>query len=261
MGGQFIAFDAGLDVQKQVSQMNQLISMKVNLIYAYPVSVASLTQPVAAAKAAGIPVIYITTPADPSKVGTELGQAQMNVGFPFDLGDYTTLKYIADTHPGAKVGFVGFAGVAESLTWIIAQEKYWAAQLGLNVVGTVDALDQSPNAATVAAQSILAKYPDVQVILGYDDNSTMAALAAVKASGKTSVLCASPNGGEAIAAQAIKAGGLLCSYDYPWAEVGTQAAYAGYDVLTKQNLPLPVNVLVAGTLATKDNVDQLTFVK
>ena len=258
-GGTFISYDAGLDVQKQVSQMQQLISQKVDLIYAYPVTEASLTKPIQQAADAGIPVVLLNTPPDSSRINEVLGAATLNVGLAFDEADYQTIKYIADNYPGAKVGIIGYAPPAESLVWIIEREVYWCEQLGLDMVAKVDAVDPTPNAATVATQSILAKAPDVQFILGYNDIATLGAVAAVKAAGKTGVLCATPNGGQDITAMGIKQGTVLCTYDLAWVENGTQAAYAGYDILTKQNLPLPIQIELTGTLATKDNVDQLTF--
>ena len=131
------------------------------------------------------------------------------------------------------MGIIGYAPPAESLVWIIERELYWCEQLGLNMVAKVDAVDPTPNAATVATQSILAKAPDVQFILGYNDISTLGAVAAVKAAGKTGVLCATPNGGQDITAMGIKDGTVLCTYNLAWVENGTQAAYAGYDILTE----------------------------
>jgi len=258
-GGTFISYDAGLDVQKQVSQMQQLISQKVDLIYAYPVTEASLSKPIQQAADAGIPVVLLNTPPDSSRINEVLGAASLNVGTAFDQADYETIKYIADNYPGAKVGIIGHAPPAESLVWIIERELYWCEQLGLDMVAKVDAVDPTPNAATVATQSILAKAPEVQFILGYNDISTLGAVAAVKAAGKTDVLCATPNGGQDITAMGIKAGTVLCTYNLAWVENGTQAAYAGYSILTNQNQPLPIQVELTGTLATKDNVDQLTF--
>ena len=55
------------------------------------------------------------------------------------------------------MGIIGYAPPAESLVWIIERELYWCNQLGLDMVAKVDAVDPTPNAATVATQSILAK--------------------------------------------------------------------------------------------------------
>jgi ribose transport system substrate-binding protein len=257
LGGTMIAYDAGLDVQKQVSQMDQFISQKVDLIIAYPTTEAGLTQGIAAAKTAGIPVLLVNvpsnslTPMDPN--------ANAMVGMAFDQYCYTTIKYIAQKYPKAKVAFIGFGPPAENLIHIVGRAKYWAKQMDLNILGQVDAQDASPGAASVATQAIIGKYPDVQIILGYNEYTTMAAAAALKAAGKEGVLVATMNAGDDIAAVGLKNGSALCMYRDPWEKVGTSAAIAAYDILTKQALPAK-RMLFIGELATKDNVGSITFV-
>jgi ABC-type sugar transport system substrate-binding protein len=259
LGGKFISYDATGNTEKQVSQMNTLISQKVDLVFAFPVSEASLTQGMAAANAAGIPVALINmppsseTPVDPS--------AKAMVGMPFDYFAYTTMKYVADTMPGAKVAFVGYAPPAEQLIYLMKQANHWATEFGLTVLDQVDAVDDNPASAGVAAQAIIGKYPDVQVIIAYNDYSTMGVVAALKAAGKTDIVAANPNGGSEIAKAAIQDGSVLCTYRSPYELVGTTAARAAYNLLTEQNLPLPERFLMVGELVTKDNVDSVTFIK
>ena len=257
LGGTFISYDAGLDIQKQVSQMDQLISQKVDVIIAYPTTDVALTQGVAAAKAAGIPVVQVNVPSNSQKT-LDPNVAAM-VGMAFDQYDYVTIKYIAEKFPKGKVAFLGYGPPTDNLVHIIGRAKYWAQQMGLNILGEVPAMDASPNAATVATQAIIGKYPDVQIIIGYNDYATMAAAATLKAAGKTGVLVATMNGGQDITAAGIKEGTALCAYRNAWWKVGNAAAIAAYDVLTKQPLPAR-RMLFIGELATKENVDSLTFV-
>jgi ribose transport system substrate-binding protein len=255
--GTFIAYDAGLDIQKQVSQMDQLISQKVDLIIAYPVTEAGLTQGMAAAKKAGIKVLMLNVPAS-AEIPVD-PNADAMVGMAFDLHDYATMKYIAQKYPHGKVAFLGFGPPAENLIHIVGRGKYWAKELGLNILGQVDALDASPNAATVATQAIMGKYPDVQVIFGYNSYATMAAASALRAAGKTNVMVATMNGGADITVSGLKSGSVAVVYRNPWEKVGDAAAIAAYDILTKQNLPAK-RMLFTGEVASKDNVDKLTFV-
>ena len=60
--------------------MQQLISQKVDLIYAYPVTEASLTGPIQQAADAGIPVVLLNTPPDSSRINEVIGAASINVG-------------------------------------------------------------------------------------------------------------------------------------------------------------------------------------
>lgn len=257
LGGTFIAYDGGMDIQKQVSQMDQLISRKVDLIIAYPVTETGLTQGIAAAKRAGIPVLMLNTPAD-SQLPVEPNAAAM-VGMAFDQYDYATMKFIAAKIPHAKIAFVGYGPPSENLTLILGRADYWAKQLGLNVLGKVDALDPSPNAATVATQAIMGKYPDVQVILGYNSFATMAAASALRAAGKTGVLVATMNGGADITVPGLKSGSVLAVYRDPWEKVGAASAIAAYGILTKQPLPAK-RMLFVGEVVSKDNVNSTTFV-
>jgi ribose transport system substrate-binding protein len=257
LGGTMIAYDAGLDIQKQVSQMDQLISQKVDIIVAYPVTDVALTQGVAAAKKAGIPVVMINTPSN-SLLPLDPNASAM-VGMAFDQYDYETIKYIAKKYPKSKVAFMGFGPPSENLVHIVGRTEFWAQQMGLTVLGQIDAVDPSPGAASVATQGIIGKYPDVQVIVGYNDYATMAAAAALKAAGKSGVLVATANGGQDITAAGIKAGTAICAYRNPWEKLGNAAGIAAYDVLTKQPLPQK-RMLFLGDLAGKENVDSLTYV-
>lgn len=259
LGGELIAFDSGLDVQKQVSQMNQLISMKVDVIFVFPMTDASMVQGIKTAKAKGIKVVLVNTPA--SSTTPMDPNAITSVSIAVDYYDYCTMKYVADKMPGAKVAFMGYGGPSEMIKTVVGRMDYWGKKLGLKILGSVDALNDNPSAYTVAAQAIVGKYPDVQVIMTYNDYSQSSTIAVLKASGKTNVKVGNPNGGQDIAAPGLRDGSVICAYRNPWEKVGEQAAIAGYDILTNQNLPLPKRVLVPGVLATKENVDSVTFIK
>ena len=94
------------------------------------------------------------------------------VGMAFDQYDYVTMKISPRSIPKGKVAFIGFGPPTDNLVHIVGRSKYWAGQMGLNILGEVDALDASPNAASVATQAIIGKYPDVQIIIGYNDYAT-----------------------------------------------------------------------------------------
>ena len=53
---------------------------------------------------------------------------------------------------------------------------------------------------------------------------------------------------------------MTCVWSGPYVKLGQQVAIAAYDAITKQGT-LPERVMVLGQLATKDNVDSVTFVK
>jgi ABC-type sugar transport system substrate-binding protein len=257
LGGKTIVKDAELNPQKQVSEFEELISQKVNVILAYPVVVSALGPSLAKAKAAGIPVIATNTPpnveegANPAFV--------TNIGESFDYGCYSTVKEMAKLHPGGTFAVMGTALPVSSLIYMTERMKYWGEKLGLKFVGESDAQEDTPAGYGPAISAILAQNPEVEMIFTYNDESALAAATTAGSQGKTDIAIADPNDGQTIAEEGIKKGQLAVVYRTPWEELGEQMAIAGYDVLTKQNLPLPKMVNLVSTVVTKENVDSIEF--
>ncbi len=259
MGGKFIGYDAATDAQKQVSQMDQLISQKVDAILAYSITDATLTQGIQSAANAGIPVIQVEVPTNPE---TPLNAGAVSlVTLAHDLGCYDTMKYLSEQTPGAKVAFMNYGLPNEAIVYIMGQAHYWATQFGLDVLpDEVSAINPSPAAASDAAQSILAKHPDADYIVTFNDVSANATAKVLSAAGNTTIKVATPNGGDAISVPLIKDGSVVCVWAGQYVKLGQQAAIAAYDVITGQG-NLPERVMVTGPLATKANVDSVTFVQ
>jgi ribose transport system substrate-binding protein len=259
MGGKFIGYDAATDAQKQVSQMDQLISQKVDAIIAYSVTDATLTQGIQSAAKAGIPVIQVEVPTNPA---TPLNAGAISlVTIAHDVGCYETMKYISEQTPGAKLAFMNYGLPNEAIVYIMGQAHYWAQQFNLTILpDDVSAINPSPAAASDAAQSILAKHPDANYIVAFNDVSANATAKVLSAAGNTSIKVMTPNGGDAITVPLIQDGSVTCVWSGPYVKLGQQVAIAAYDAITKQGT-LPERVMVLGQLATKDNVDSVTFVK
>ena len=257
LGGKTIVKDAELNPQKQVSEFEELIAQKVDVILAYPVVVSALGPSLAKAKAAGIPVIATDTPPDmeeglnPAFV-TDIGQS-------FDYACYSTVKEMANLHPGGTFAIMGTALPVSSLIYMVERMKYWGEKLGLKFVGESDAQEDTPAGYGPAISAILAKNPDVEMIFTYNDESALAAATTARSQGKTEIAIADPNDGQTIAEEGIRSGQLAVVYRTPWEEIGEQMAIAGYDVLTKQNLPLPKQVNLVSSVVTKENVDSIEF--
>lgn len=259
LGGKFIGYDAATDAQKQVSQMDQLISQKVDAIIAYSITDATLTQGIQAAAKAGIPVIQVEVPTNPA---TPLNPGAVSlVTIAHDLGCYEIMKYVSEQKPGAKVSFMKYGLPNEAIVHILERGHYWAEQFKLTILpDEVSAINPSPAAASDAAQSILAKHPDVDYIITFNDVTANATVKVLSAAGNKTIKVVTPNGGDAITAPLIKDGSVAAVWAAPYVKLGQQAAIAAFDAITKQGT-LPQRVMVAGQLATKDNVDSVTFVK
>jgi len=259
MGGKFIGYDAATDAQKQVSQMDQLISQKVDAIIAYSITDATLTQGIQSAANAGIPVIQVEVPTNPD---TPLNPGAVSlVTIAHDVGCYETMKYISEQKPGAKVSFMKYGLPNEAIVHILERGHYWAEQFGLEILpDEVSAINPSPAAASDAAQSILAKHPDVDYIITFNDVTANATVQVLDAAGNTTIKVATPNGGDAITVPFIKDGSVSAVWSAPYVKLGQQAAIAAYMAITGQG-DLPERLMVLGELATQENVDSVEFVE
>ncbi|MDX2546963.1 sugar ABC transporter substrate-binding protein [Streptomyces sp. WI04-05B] len=257
LGGQFIAKDASVDPQKQVSQLNELITAKVDVIIGHPVVSGALAPSVAEAKKAGIPFIAIGTPFDQTKAGVPGAVTAVVQGFDYIV--YRTMKALSERHPGAAFATMGLALPVDQLTYMNARMQYWGEKFGLKFQGKVDAQNDTPSGFSPAASTILTKYPKTEIIVTYNDQSAVAAAAVVAAAGKK-IFVATPNSGQSIGRDALKANRLDLVYRTPWEGMGTQSAIAAYDVVSKQNLPLPEIVNVPSYLVTAETADKAGWI-
>ncbi len=258
LGGTFIALDASSDPQKQASQMNQLIAEKVNVIIGDPVVAAALTPGITAAKNAGIPFVAIGVPADETQ--PPLPGAATSISQGFDYSVYRTMKALAAQNPGATFATMGLSIPVDQLIFMLKRIQYWGEHFGLKFMGQVDTPNDNPTGFGPATSTILTKYPDVDLLITFNDQSAVAAATTIAASGKQ-VKVGTPNSAQSIARDALKAGRLELVYRTPWEQQGVQSAIAAYDTLTKQNLPLPTFINVPGYLVTPGDATEAQWVQ
>ena len=192
-----------------------------------------------------------THPLDPN--------VEAMVGMSFDLYGFETVKKLAEDHPVKKnVGFIGSSIPTDNLPIIVESAKRYAKELGFNVLGQVDA-GWDAEAAGKAASALLGKYPDIEVILTFNEYSALGAAAAMRAAGKKGILAGSSNGGDGAGYHAIKDDALAVQYLDPWVEVGEAAGIVAYKILTNQELPAK-RMLFKGVVETKENVEYVRWV-
>jgi len=258
LGGSVIALDASSDPQKQASQMNQVIAQKVDVIIVDPTVAAALGPGIKAAQEAGIPVIAIGTPpdqTDPPVPGVETSISQG-----FDYSVYRTMKALSQEHPGATFATMGLSIPVDQLIFMLERIQYWGEQFGLKFEGKVDTPNDNPLGFGPATSTILGKYPDVDFIVTFNDESAVAAATTVATSGKDAKIV-TPNAAQPIARDAMKAGRLALVYRVPWEQQGVQSVWAAYDTVTHQNLPLPAFITVPGYTVAADEVDEASWLK
>jgi len=257
LGGSFIALDAASDPQKQASQLQQLIAEHVNVIIGDPVVAAALGPGIAQARKAGIPFVAIGDP--PDEATAPLPGAVTAVSQGFDYSVYRTMKALAAEHPGASFATMGFALPVDQLVFMANRMRYWGGQFGLKFLGQVDTTSDNPTGFGPAASAIMTKYPSVQIIVTFNDESAIAAATVVATSGKK-VFVATPNAAESATSQALAAHRLDLVYRTPWEQQGAQSAIAAYDTVTSQNLPLPKFINIPGYIVTPQTAAEAQWV-
>jgi ABC-type sugar transport system substrate-binding protein len=247
----FIPEDAQGEVDTQVSDLNNLLAQKISVLIYDPLSPGALAPGLKQVAAKGIPVVSVDTPGIagvPSGEPTEVVQG-------YDKDAFATTKYIAAEKPGAQFATMGIQLPVPALQYYVKRLAYWGTKFGLKYLGNVNAGGPSVDEATSAATTILNKYKSVQVIATYTDDAALAAAAVVRES-SAHVLVTGSNG-EAPAVHGVATGELLSTYLASAAGGGTQAIIAGYELLTKQHLPLPKFVEPSAELVTKANANSV----
>jgi ribose transport system substrate-binding protein len=255
LGCSYIGLNDQVTPTTQVNNFNQLVAQKVSAIIVFPIVASSLTPSLAKAKAAGIYVLGQSAPVaanDPAIAGYSTNMLHMS-----DTEAYLRVKSIAAAKPGASFVEMGLAAPVALLQYYAARTKYWAAKFGLKYLGEIDAPQDNPAGYSTAATAIVDKYPNMQALFTFSDNSAVGAAAVLRSSGKTGVLISGADGSEE-SFNAIKAGTVFNSPQPNFILSGKMLVDAAYDLITKQNLPLPANLGVPVKLITKQNVDSST---
>lgn len=258
LGGTFIGLDAASDPQKQASQLNQLIAQKVDIIIAHPTVAAALAPGIKAAKTAGIPVVAIGVPPDQSQPPAPNVETSISQGFDYSV--YRTMKALADEKPGASFATIGLAIPVDQLNFMLDRMEFWGKKFGLKFEGKVDAPTSTPSGFAPAATAVLTRHKDVDFVVTYNDEAAVAVSTTIANAGSKAKV-ATPNAAEGIAGDALKAGRLAVVYRVQWEKQGQQAAWAAYDVLTKQNLPLPTFINVPSYIVDSKNVGEASWLQ
>jgi ribose transport system substrate-binding protein len=249
LGGKFILKDANLNPQTQVSQMNELISQRVDAITVFPIDPVALTPSLAKAKAAGIPIIAVSATLGGNEPVPEGYVA--TVDLPADRAAFETVQRVAENHPQAGIVILGSTLPVPAINYPVERATYWARRFGLNILGQVDTTQDNPSGYAAAANTVAARYPKANVVLAYNDAFAIPVAQILASSGHRNILVTANNGGARVGFDAVAAGKLYSVYSIPWDQVGVQAAYAAYAANAGTKVP-PV-ILPLGQLITADN--------
>jgi ribose transport system substrate-binding protein len=252
LGGTWTELDAQGDVDRQVSQFEQLIAQEVDGIFAFALDPGSVQPALARAKAAGIRVITIDLNFEST---TEIGDFDSQIYQRRDEAAFLGAQEMASRlEAGASVATIDFAIQVPSIVFSVERARYWAEQHGLQVVGNASNPSDDIAGGERAMTEILGSSPDVDGIIGYNDPSAIGAAAAARAQGMTDLVFGGQNGGSD-AFEALRAGRLTYTMQLDPPSMGKFAAWGLYNLLQDREVP-PTVKAEEPRLLTQDNVDE-----
>jgi ribose transport system substrate-binding protein len=214
LGWETDVLDANLSPDKQVANVDTAIAQGRNAISSWTLDPGAAAGAYERAIAAGIPVIGMNSDGQGVTSTVWWEYVTCEPGGPQEQ----TAKFMAEKRPGGKV-IVMSGPPAPS---IINQTKCFteaAKAAGLDIINTTNNTSDTADASQKLMQDLLTKYPDVDAVWNYNDQSALGESAAITGAGKKVAtadgegIIVTGSNGDADAITAIKDGRLTGMWD------------------------------------------------
>jgi ribose transport system substrate-binding protein len=246
-GVEIIAVDANGDAATQVSQVQDLITRKIDALIYIPAGATAANVPVKAAKAAGIPVVNVDRNTDDPPGDTFI--ASDSVSSAKALGEW-----VCKASGGkGKVGIIqGQLGTTPEIDRDNGFNQALAKCPGLQVVAKQDSKKWMQDEGFAIAQDMLQKNPDVSIFFGRADALAMGAAQAVKVSNVDHKVWVVGFDGDVAGLKAVQSGTLDVTACQQTQKMGRMAVDDALKLIKGEKVP-PIQLLPAA-LTTKENV-------
>ncbi len=237
--------DAQNDTLKQRAHVEEFVSSKVDLLIISPKEAQPLTEPVAKAMEAGIPVIVLDRALLGDKFTCFIGADNVKIGKA--AGQWIVKKL------GGKGNVVELMGLQTSIPGQDRHNGFLEGIAGseIKIIFSADMKWLEPDARK-EMESALARFDKIDLVYGHNDPGAHGAYLAAKAAGRTGIafvgIDALPQEGVAYVQQGI----LDATFQYPTG--GAEAIDAALKILSGGSVPKKI---VLGTrLFDRSNVGQ-----
>lgn len=255
LGWKWRLLDANLSADRQVSHVDTLLTLGVRAIASWSLDPNAVAGAYARANAQNVPVIGVNSTGEgvTNTVWWEVNTCEPD-------GPYEQqAAWINERAPGAKVIVMGGPPVP-SITSNVACFTAAAKAAGLDVIDQIDnTRDSAANASTLASDELL-RFPDVQAVWAYNDQSALGFSAAINASGGKVYGANGPEGvmvfgvnADPDAIEAVRDGRLTGTWDPDSFATGIAVAKAIQAAIETPDAP-QVQLTVKSTLFTADNI-------
>ncbi len=235
--------DAGDDVTKQVSDIEDLVEKKISVLIVNPVDSDAVAGAIQAAKDKGVRVISVDRAVNGVEIDCQI--ASDNV-----LGAELATQYIVDTvGEGAKVAELqGISGASAAIDR--GEGFHNVADAKLDVVASqVANFDRTEGMSVM--ENILQVHGDIKAVFAANDEMALGAVEAVTGAGKDVVVVGFDATDDAIAA--IKEGKMAATIAQQPDLIGATAVENALKLINGESIPSSIPVEV--TLVNSENVD------
>lgn len=215
LGWEASVLDSNLSADKQVANIDTAISQQRNAVASWTLDPGAAAGAYERAIGAGIPVIGMNSEGQGVTSTVWWEYVTCEPGGP----QQRSAEFIAKARPGGKVIVMGGPPAPS----ILGQVKCFTAaakEAGLEIVNQTDNTGDTADASQRLTQDLLTKYPDVDAIWNYNDQSALGESAAITGAGKKVAKDGNKEGiivlgsnGDADAIQAIRDGRLTGTWD------------------------------------------------
>jgi ribose transport system substrate-binding protein len=245
---ELIIVDAQNDGAKQVSQVQDLITKKIQALIYIPAGATAASVPVKLAKEVKIPVVCVDR--FPPDLPGDTFIASDSVNSTKKLGEWV----IKQTGGKAKVAIIhGQMGTTPEVYRSKGFGEVLKAAPGMEVVAE-QAADWDADKAFNVAQDMLQQHPEITVFFGQCDTMAISAARAAKLANLDHPVLTVGFDGDVAALKVLKDGGFDATMTQKVQAMGKLAFQSVLDALAGKTLPK--DSLMEAELTTKENVDK-----
>jgi len=255
LGVKLIVLDSKGDVQKQGSDIQDLIAQKVNGILIVPNSPGPAQAMVDEVAAAGIPIASVHGTVGNGPTNVPYSKLSFTINENADTVGHEEAELAKEALPhGGQVAIItGAAGFLENTTWTAGFKSDLAAAGGFDIVATQPG-DWTAEQGQAACQGILSAHPDIDLFYALSDDMAAGCAKAVAGAGSHAKILG--NGGAKLGIQGIEDGTIFGDVCFKPEDEGAEALETLYDQITGK-MPAPKKVLSYSIpIVTKANVSQ-----
>jgi len=246
-GDKLITVDPDMDPIKQISQIEELISRKIDAIFINPVDWEEIKPALVSLNKAHIPVINFDAEVkDMDLVAAYVGSDNYNAGY---VCGVDMVKHFPTGGPIAVLDCPGMRSLRDRINGF----NNAIAGKGFTVVFLRDAQGNSP-VAQRHTEDMLQSNPEVIAIMGGNDPTALGAFAACQAANRTNILIYGVDGSPLAKAAIAQGGQFAGTGAQSPISIAKESVVVAYKILNKE--PYENRVPVKTFMINKENISR-----